>query len=212
MEKKQKNGAAQGGNIALIVACLAIILLPFVGWFIAGPLLLAAFICSIVAIAQNAARQGIVLMFGSILMPIIAQLVGIAMWAGIDAAGSNEAKKQQDQQPRAVSTAYNTVQTQPAQTVSQPQAAPVIIATFSGKGGRNTRPFTVTGPWEIQWDAKGEVFGVALRTADGKIVGVPASQFHPGQDSSYQPKPGQYYLDVTCSGSWTIKIVQLGGR
>jgi hypothetical protein len=93
MEKKQKHGAAHGGNIALIVACLAIILLPLVGWFIAGPLLLAAFICSIVAIAQNAARQGIVLMFGSILMPIIAQLVGIAMWAGISAAGSNEAKK-----------------------------------------------------------------------------------------------------------------------
>jgi hypothetical protein len=127
MEKKQKNGAARGGNIALIVACLAIILLPFVGWVIAGPLLLAAFICSIVAIAQNAARQGIVLMFGSILMPIIAQLVGIAMWAGIGAARSNEAKKQL-QTPQAVSAAYNTVQTQPAQSASQPQAVAAAVA------------------------------------------------------------------------------------
>jgi hypothetical protein len=125
--KKSTNGAARGGNIALGVACIAIIVLPLFGWFIAGPLLLAAFICSIVAIAQNAARQGIVLMFGSILMPIIAQLVGIAMWANIGAAGSNEAKKQQDQQPQAVSAAYS-VQSQPSQRESQPKAVPAVIA------------------------------------------------------------------------------------
>jgi TonB family protein len=155
MEKKQKNGAAHGGNIALIVACLAIILLPLVGWFIAGPLLLAAFICSIVAIAQNAARQGIVLMFGSILMPIIAQLVGIAMWAGIGAAGSNGAKKQQ-QTPQSASAAYNTANSPPL---------PVPTAVFT--------PRPVYRPdWAKQGLAGKGVVLVTIDQQNGKVSGA----------------------------------------
>ncbi len=82
-----------------------------------------------------------------------------------------------------------------------------VITTFSGSGGKNTRPFVVTGPWEIQWDAKGDIFQLFLYTANGDIVGVPANQQGPGKGESYQPKAGKYYLQVNAMGTWKIKIV-----
>jgi len=82
-----------------------------------------------------------------------------------------------------------------------------VIATFSGSGGKNTRPFTTTGPWEIQWDAKGDIFQLFLYTATGDMVGVPANQQGSGKGTSFQPKAGKYYLQVNAIGKWSIKIV-----
>ncbi len=81
------------------------------------------------------------------------------------------------------------------------------IATFSGSGGKNTRPFTTTGPWEIQWDAKGNIFQLFLYTANGDMAGVPANQQGSGKGTSFQPKAGKYYLQVNAIGTWSIKIV-----
>lgn len=81
------------------------------------------------------------------------------------------------------------------------------VATFSGSGGQNTRPFTTTGPWEIQWDAKGDIFQLFLFTANGDMTGVPANQQGYGKGTSYQPKAGKYYLQVNAIGNWTIRIV-----
>ena len=81
------------------------------------------------------------------------------------------------------------------------------IAAFSGSGGKNTRPFTTTGPWEIQWDAKGDIFQLFLYTANGNMTGVPANQQGPGKGTSFQPKAGKYYLQVNTIGSWNLKIV-----
>lgn len=84
-----------------------------------------------------------------------------------------------------------------------------IVKTFSGSGGKNTRPFSVNKGWEIQWDAKGDIFQLYLYNADGDMIGVPANQQGSGQGSSYQPKGGKYYLQVNAIGNWTIKIVQI---
>jgi hypothetical protein len=81
------------------------------------------------------------------------------------------------------------------------------IAAFSGSGGKNTRPFTTTGPWEIQWDAKGDIFQLFLYTANGDMTGVPANQQGSGKGTSFQPKAGKYYLQVNAIGTWSIKIV-----
>jgi hypothetical protein len=81
------------------------------------------------------------------------------------------------------------------------------IATFSGSGGKNTRPFTSTGPWEIQWDAKGEIFQLFLYTGSGKMIGIPANQQGSGKGTSFQPKAGKYYLQVNATGTWSVKIV-----
>jgi hypothetical protein len=81
------------------------------------------------------------------------------------------------------------------------------IATFSGSGGKNTRPFTSIGPWEIQWDAKGDLFQLMLYTASGEMTGIPANQQGSGKGTSFQPKAGKYYLKVNAIGTWSIKIV-----
>jgi hypothetical protein len=83
------------------------------------------------------------------------------------------------------------------------------IETFSGSGGKNTRPFTVPSGWEIQWDAKGDIFQLYLYSADGTMIGVPANQQGVGKGNSYQAKGGKYYLQVNAMGNWTIKIVKV---
>ncbi|MGR3178522.1 MAG: hypothetical protein ACUZ8E_10740 [Candidatus Anammoxibacter sp.] len=82
-----------------------------------------------------------------------------------------------------------------------------IIASFAGSGGKNTRPFNTSGPWEIQWDANGDIFQLYLYTADGSLRGVPANQQGSGKGTSYQPKAGKFYLQVNAIGSWQINIV-----
>ncbi len=82
-----------------------------------------------------------------------------------------------------------------------------VITTFSGSGSLNTKPFTTTGPWEIQWDSKNDYFYISLFTENGNRVGPIAAQPGEGVGSSYQPKAGSYYLKVISMGEWTIKIV-----
>ena len=88
-------------------------------------------------------------------------------------------------------------------------AGETVLKTFSGSGGKNTRPFTVSAGWEIQWDAKGDIFQLFLYKADGSMAGVPANQQGSGKGSSYQAKAGTYYLQVNAMGKWTIKIAQV---
>lgn len=82
-----------------------------------------------------------------------------------------------------------------------------VVQSFSGSGGKNTRPFEVKDGWEIQWDAKGSIFQLFLYTEKGDLEGLPANQQGPGEGSSYQPKAGIYYLQVNALGNWTINIV-----
>ena len=84
-----------------------------------------------------------------------------------------------------------------------------IIATFSGSGIKNTRPFKVSGPWEIQWNAQGDIFQLYLHSSSGKMMDITASQIGPGEGSSYQAQPGKYYLKVNAVGDWSISIVHV---
>lgn len=84
-----------------------------------------------------------------------------------------------------------------------------VVATFSGSGSKNTRPFSVPAGWEIQWDATGDIFQLYLYKADGSLAGVPANQLGSGKGSSYQANAGKYYLQVNALGKWSMKIVKL---
>lgn len=86
-------------------------------------------------------------------------------------------------------------------------AQDTVVKHFSGSGGKNTRPFLVKDGWEIQWDAKGDIFQLFLYTANGDMVGVPANQQGSGKGTSFQPKAGKYYLQVNAIGDWSIKMV-----
>lgn len=83
------------------------------------------------------------------------------------------------------------------------------VAEYSGSGIQNTRPFTVSGPWEVSWDARGDLFQLYIHDEVGNLVGVAANQMGVGDGSSYQPTAGIYYLQVNAIGSWTVTISQV---
>ena len=84
-----------------------------------------------------------------------------------------------------------------------------VLQKVSANGQRNLRPFTAKDKWEIQWEAKGTLLTITIFSADGKLSNVAATQEGPGDGSSYQPKGGEYYLQVSGTGEWTITVVQL---
>jgi hypothetical protein len=84
-----------------------------------------------------------------------------------------------------------------------------LVISFSGNGGKNTRPFNVSDEWEIRWDVSGDIFQLFLYSSNGELVGVAANQSRSGKGSSYQPKAGRYYLQVNALGDWTVDIVSL---
>jgi hypothetical protein len=79
--------------------------------------------------------------------------------------------------------------------------------TCRGNGTSNTRPFTSLGPWEVQWDASGDVFQVFVQDGSGNLVDVAANQLGPGRGASYQPRSGTYYLQVNATGAWSLQVV-----
>jgi hypothetical protein len=84
-----------------------------------------------------------------------------------------------------------------------------VIAKYSGNGTQNTRPFEVNSPWEIQWDATGQIFQVYLYDGNGNLVDVAANQMEGGKGSYYSPKTGSFYLQINGMGDWEIKIVNV---
>jgi hypothetical protein len=84
-----------------------------------------------------------------------------------------------------------------------------IIAQYSGNGTQNTRPFEVDSPWEIQWDANGQIFQVYLYDGNGNLVDVAANQMEGGKGSYYSPKTGSFYLQINGMGDWEIEIVKV---
>ena len=84
-----------------------------------------------------------------------------------------------------------------------------VLQQVSANGQRNLHPFAVKDKWEIQWDSKGTLLGITIYRADGKMLEVAATQNGPGTGSSYQPLGGEYYLQVSGTGEWTVTVVQL---
>ncbi len=83
-----------------------------------------------------------------------------------------------------------------------------IIAKFRGTDIRNTKPFSVNSPWEVKWDAKGNVFNIYLYSEDGTLINVLGNQNDPGEGSSYFPKSGKYYFSVSTVGDWSVEVVK----
>lgn len=93
--------------------------------------------------------------------------------------------------------------------VSSPTRADELVKEFEGNNNHNTRPFTLEGPWELQWSAEGRSFTIYLFDKEGSLLGVPANQIEPGGGTSYQPRGGQYYLSITANGSWVVRVVKV---
>lgn len=85
-----------------------------------------------------------------------------------------------------------------------------VVAKFSGDGTANTRPFTVAGPWKIQFDnMSNHSFSIDLYGANGDLKSVAVSKPGRGTGSSYQPAAGTYFLGVDADGKWTVTVVRV---
>ena len=87
--------------------------------------------------------------------------------------------------------------------------ADTVIQSIQGSDSQTTRPFTVEGPWEIQWEASGDIFQIYLYSSSGDLEGVPANQMGPGSGSAFQPKGGSFYLQMNALGSWNVTVVSV---
>ena len=84
-----------------------------------------------------------------------------------------------------------------------------MIVKHSGSGMKTTRPFKTEGPWEIQWNAQGDIFQIYLYNESGNLVDVAANQMGAGEGSFYSPKKGSFYIEVNAMGKWELKIIDL---
>ena len=91
-----------------------------------------------------------------------------------------------------------------AQEGVHPPGAPLF--TDRGDGAKNTRPFLTGGPWEVGWDASGDLFQLFVYRADGSLAGVAANQTGSGPGSSLQPEAGEFYLQVNAIGRWELQV------
>lgn len=82
-----------------------------------------------------------------------------------------------------------------------------IIKEYFGNGAQTMRTFTVKTAWEIQWDAKGDIFQIYLFDKDGNMLNLVANQQGSGKGSFYSPKKGTFYISTNAMGTWEIKIV-----
>lgn len=83
-----------------------------------------------------------------------------------------------------------------------------LIDEFSGVGDDTTSAFTVEGRWEIRWETEGEAFQVDL--VDGNVDPLETVVDHEGQGggSNYLMQDGDYRLDVTADGDWSIRVFE----
>jgi hypothetical protein len=94
----------------------------------------------------------------------------------------------------------------------QPERASNVVARFSSSGAKTTRPFSVSGSWEVRWETSAEVFflngfeaGNPRSTYPAMITGPNA----PSRGSSYIDRGGRYYLKIQSSGPWTVTVVRV---
>ncbi|MGD9850153.1 MAG: hypothetical protein AB7T38_02685 [Nitrospirales bacterium] len=84
---------------------------------------------------------------------------------------------------------------------------------FTGNGTTSTRPFNIKHEWEIQWEKTGEWPSVELFmvqvTEKGNPLPVAAWNLAGRAGTSYVPKTGEFYLQITAMGPWKISVVEL---
>jgi hypothetical protein len=91
-------------------------------------------------------------------------------------------------------------------------AEDVLVAEYSGKGVQTTRPFTVDGPWEVQWSSDCLNLAIYLKKSDeaGHASADLIANQSKGSGSSYQPRGGSYFLEIHgVVGTWRVKVVAI---
>jgi hypothetical protein len=93
-----------------------------------------------------------------------------------------------------------------------------VLLETSGSGTLTTTTFTTSRPWSIAWSFKCsagsggsffvDVYNAADHTPDFKNRGIDAEGEEEAADTSHFANPGTFYLEVTTTCPWTIKVFE----
>lgn len=93
-----------------------------------------------------------------------------------------------------------------------------VLLQASGTGTQITQSFTASAAWGIAWSfdcgsGSGgsfflDVYNASDHTPDFKNRGVAAEGEQSAADTSHFANPGTFYLEVTTTCEWTIKVFE----
>ena len=96
-------------------------------------------------------------------------------------------------------------------TITQPRgtAAVKLPQSYQGKGDQVLGPLDADGPFKIAATSTGDsAFLIEALDEEGKVKDLPATEFgkYDGATMAQPFGSGQYYLQITGLGSWTVKV------
>lgn len=83
---------------------------------------------------------------------------------------------------------------------------PTTILEIEGTGDEVSEPFEVVEGWQIVWQTDGTAFAFAIR--GDQDVGQVVRQSGPSSGVTSIVPVGSFYLEITATGPWSIKVVQ----
>lgn len=101
--------------------------------------------------------------------------------------------------PSALPTATSSTSAGP-----DPSAPPVL--ELNGDGDQRTEPFDVLVGWQIQWQTQGDRLAIAVR--GDRDVGTVLEIDGPASGVTSPPVGGNYRLEITADGPWSITVIQ----
>ncbi len=81
-----------------------------------------------------------------------------------------------------------------------------VAGEWDGNGLTVTRPFHISGPWELRWTSEDGFFAV-LKSPSGETIDALAEQSKGGDGHTYVPKGGDYTLEIHGFGEWHAQAV-----
>lgn len=85
--------------------------------------------------------------------------------------------------------------------------------SWSGRGMKNTEPFTVSSPWIISWSCTGGEHGfgslgiIVYRAGSNRLVNVAANVMGADEGRTWIYESGQFYLQIIAANcSWAVAV------
>jgi len=88
------------------------------------------------------------------------------------------------------------------------------VKSWKGNGLKNTESFIIkSDEWRIIWTNKGMLLQIFVNAKNGSTL-LPfyliGNTTEPGSDVSYFYKPGEYYLNISGIGEWSVIVEEKG--
>lgn len=134
-------------------------------------------------------------------MKILVSFLVVFLWAMPSwAIRVSPAQRRAEQRREAFMGATSTATpTAPAQGSTVPKR-PI---DYQGSGSQTMSPFSVSGPFIVQWQSSE---GIAVIVYRGNGDPVTSGGGTPGAGQIYMPTGGTYYLSIIGLGTWRVRV------